>query len=116
MVNGRCARWGGSTTSTEDPDGTHAKLVRRLYGQRVAAVFATAFISEGKDGQRQAVVPIEYECPLILLPPTINDVDEIVIVLSDGKRVCVDRSQARSWRHMVAVWVATDRTDEADFS
>jgi hypothetical protein len=100
----------------KDPDRTHAKLVRRLYGQRVAAAFATPFISEGKGGQRQAIVPIEYECPLILLPPIVNDVDEIVIVLSDGKRVRADRSQARNWRHMVAVWIATDRTDEADFS
>ncbi|MBO9308004.1 hypothetical protein [Thermomicrobium sp.] len=100
----------------KDPDSTHAKLVRRLYGQRVAAAFATPFISENKDGQRQAIVPVAFECALILLPPTVNDVDEIVIAFPDGKQLCIDRSQAHRWRHMIAIWVATDRADKADFS
>jgi len=99
-----------------NPDGTHAKLVRHLCGQRVVATFATPFVCEGKDGQRQAIVPVECECSLILLPPTVTDAGEIVIAFPDGKRLCIDRSQAHRWRHMVAIWVATDRTDEADFS
>jgi len=97
-----------------DPDGTHAKLVRRLYVQRIAAVFAKPFVYECNDGRRQAVVPVEFECALVLFPPT--NADEIVIAFPDGKRLCVDRSQVQNWRHMVAVWVVTDRTDEADFS
>ena len=99
-----------------DPDGVHAKLVRRLYGQHVAAAFAAPpFISESEDGQRQAIVPVEFACPIILLPPTVTDADEIVLAFHDGRRLCIDRNQLQRWRHMVAVWVATDRTDGADF-
>jgi hypothetical protein len=97
-----------------DPDGIHAKLVRRLYGQRIAAAFAKPFVYECNDGRRQAIVPVKFECALVLFPPI--DADEIVIAFPDGRRLCVDRSQVQSWRHMIAIWVATDRADKADFS
>jgi hypothetical protein len=100
----------------KDPDGTHARLARRLYGQRVAATFATPFIFERDDGRRQAIVSVEVECPLVLLPPTVADADEIVIAFADGKRLCIDRSRIQHWRHMVAAWVATEQSDEANLS
>ncbi len=99
-----------------DPDGTHKKLVHRLYRRSVAAVFAAPFMSVRDDGRRQAIVPIEVACPLVVLPPTVSDADEIVISFCDGRRLCVDRSQVRRWRHMVTVWVATDQADEANLS
>jgi hypothetical protein len=98
----------------KDPDSTHARLVSRLYGQRVAAAFVKPFMTERQDGRRQAIVPVEVECPLILLPPVVTDADEIVIAFPDGRQVCVDHSQLRQWRHVIAVWVAAEQTDEAD--
>jgi hypothetical protein len=99
-----------------DPDGTHARLVRRLYSQRIAAAFAMPFISEASDGRRQAIVPVEAECPLVLLPPIVADADEIVIAFADGRRLCIDSSKVQRWRHMVAAWVAAEQSDEANLS
>jgi hypothetical protein len=98
----------------KDPDRTHAKLVSRLYRHRVAAVFAAPFISEHSDGKRQAIVPVQIECPLLLLPPIAADVDEIVVTFPDGRRLSTDRSQLTHWRHMVALWVANNRDGEAN--
>jgi len=100
----------------KDPDSTHAKLARRLYGQRIVAAFATPFVYEYRDGRRQAIVPVEVECPLILLPTTVTEADEIVIAFHNGKRLCADPSHAQRWRHMVAIWVAADCADKADLS
>jgi len=100
----------------KDPDGTHAKLTRRLYGGRIAARFATPFISEQEDGRRQAIVLADAGCPLVLFPPTAADVDEIVIAFDDGRRLCIDHSDVQRWRHMLAVWVANDPSSEADLS